>query len=239
MKYSKSHPETIQSMFDSIAHNYDRTNAVLSFYLHRLWNKKLIKCLQLPPGSHTFVDLCAGTGDIAFGYLKQCSSPCNAILVDFSSEMLNFARQKEAALKTHSHQIEYVQADVQSLPFDPQSVDCASMAYGIRNVKNPPQCFQEVYRVLKPGGCFGILELTRPHNRILKMGHRLYLRLFLPVLGKWLTSNKNAYGYLQQSIHHFIPPEELENQLAASGFSELRRIPLAGGIATLFIGRKV
>ncbi len=238
--YRKDSPQTIQYMFNSIAKRYDRTNAVLSFSLHKWWNRKLIRhILKQTPTPHILLDLCAGTGDIAFNYLKHTSHPSHAYLVDFSSEMLEYAKHKSNLLSfKNPHQLFYIEADVQQLPFPNQFADCATMAYGIRNVQDPTLCFQDVFRVLKPGGCFAILELTRPRYKILRMGHHFYLRTLMPFLGKWLTNNRDAYHYLCQSIQTFIAPKELENLLKSNGFIHTKTYPLAGGIATIFIGHK-
>lgn len=238
MTYNKNRPESIQAMFNSIAKPYDRTNAILSLYLHKRWNLELVKRVQSHQTPHTLLDLCAGTGDIAFAYLKDLTVPCQAFLVDFSAEMLSVAKEKGKPIEDSVHTLQYVQADVQHLPFLNQSIDCATMAYGIRNVHRPLKCLQEVFRVLKPGGCFGILELTRPRNPLLKMGHHLYLRILLPLLGKLLTSNEDAYHYLRNSIHTFIPPGELEDLIKVAGFTKTGRYSLAGGIATIITGYK-
>ena len=237
MIYHKNKPESIQEMFDSIAKRYDLTNAVLSFSLHRYWNRRLVKTMRQPHPASTLVDLCSGTGDIAFGYLKSIQVPCQAYLVDFSAGMLEYAKQKFEAFPS-SHTIHYIESDVQQLPLPNHLADCATMAYGIRNVKDPARCFQEAFRVLKPGGNLGILELTRPRYRVLRWGHHLYLRYFLPLIGHWLTDNQEAYRYLCQSIHTFIAPEELEKLLQQEGFVETKRISLLGGIATIVVGTK-
>ncbi len=238
MAYNKNHPETIQALFNSIAKPYDRTNAILSLFLHKRWNSELVRQVQSNQSFQSILDLCAGTGDIAFAYLKNLKVPCQAILVDFSSEMLACAKEKGKHWEDSIHTLQYVQADVQQLPFSDQSIDCATMAYGIRNVHHPLKCLQEVFRILRPGGCFGVLELTRPQNRLLKAGHQLYLKFLLPLLGKFLTTNENAYQYLQQSIHTFIPSSELENLIKVAGFSKTKRISLTGGVATIITGYK-
>ena len=238
MAYNKNRPETIQAMFNSIAKPYDRTNAILSLNLHKRWNLELVQRVQSHQTAHTLLDLCAGTGDIAFAYLKELPVPCQALLVDFSAEMLACAKEKGKIFEGSLHSIQYVQADVQRLPFLDQSIDCTTMAYGIRNVHHPLKCLNEVFRVLKPGGCFGILELTRPQNPLLKIGHQLYLRILLPLLGKMLTANKEAYHYLRHSIHTFIPPGELEDLIKVAGFTKTGRYSLAGGTATIITGYK-
>lgn len=237
--YRKDSPESIQTMFNSIAKRYDLTNAVNSLNMHRRWNHQLVQKVMNPLHSHTLLDLCAGTGDIAFDYLNTAKIPCHAYLIDFSHEMLEHAKLKADKLSfNHLHHISFIQADVQELPLGNESADCATMAYGIRNVQHPSRCIQDVFRVLKPGGCFGILELTRPSSRILRFGHQLYLRTFLPFMGKWLTANQDAYHYLRNSIDTFLSPAELENLMKEQGFVQTQKHSLMGGIATILIGHK-
>lgn len=235
--YRKDAPATIQAMFNSIAKRYDFANAVLSFSLHRYWNRILVQSVQQTSASPVLLDLCAGTGDIAFAYLKHTSSPCKAYLIDFSSEMLEHAKQKANLFNFPSSQsISFLEADVQQIPLPDQIANCATMAYGIRNVQDPALCFKEVCRLLKPGSCFGILELTRPHMRLLRLGHQFYLRRLLPFLGKRLTDNEQAYQYLCRSIQSFVAPEDLQKLLVKTGFQQTKIQPLAGGIATIILG---
>lgn len=238
--YNKNSPQTIQSMFNSIAKRYDLTNAVLSFSLHKIWNRTLVRHI-LPPtcSQHVLVDLCSGTGDIAFDFLQKAPSACQAYMIDFSSEMLEYAKRKESQFSfKHPHKLSYIEADVQQIPLPDRLADCATMAYGIRNVQDPSRCLQDVFRILKPGGCFAILELTRPRYRLLRIGHQIYLRTLMPILGKCLTNNRHAYQYLCQSIQNFISPQEMENLMIMNGFSHTQRHSLAGGIATILIGYK-
>lgn len=153
--------------------------------------------------------------------------------------MLKLAKQKADQINLSDiHSLSYIEADVQRLPLPDHIADCATMAYGIRNVPDPNLCIKEAYRTLKSGGCFGILELTRPNFRILRLGHQIYLRTFIPLLGKLITDNKQAYQYLCQSIQSFIPAEDLEKLLISNGFTDTQRHSLAGGIATVIIGYK-
>jgi demethylmenaquinone methyltransferase/2-methoxy-6-polyprenyl-1,4-benzoquinol methylase len=237
--YQKDSPTTIQSMFDSIAKRYDLTNAVLSFSLHKRWNRALIQHIQKHAKPHTYLDLCAGTGEIAFNFLKKATQPCHAYLIDFSPKMLECAKEKAQLQKIPAlHQLSFLEADVQMLPLADGIADCATMAYGIRNVKDPAKCMQEVHRVLKPGGTFGILELTRPKYQAMRLAHRLYLNTLIPLLGRWLTDNQEAYAYLCQSIQTFYTPQALSDSLGASGFVNLQCHSLWGGIATIILGQK-
>jgi demethylmenaquinone methyltransferase / 2-methoxy-6-polyprenyl-1,4-benzoquinol methylase len=238
--YTKDSPSTIQSMFNQIAPRYDLTNSILSFSLHKYWNKKFVRnFLTKNATSPILVDVCAGTGDITFEFLQSISKPSQVYLIDFSSEMLEQAKKKEKLFNfSKNHTLTYMEADAQDIPLPNQLADFVSIAYGIRNVQCPLTCMQSAFRVLKPGGQLGILELTRPKNKILQTGHAFYLRILLPLIGKFLTRNKNAYEYLDNSIQKFIPSEQLEQLLHETGFIQVRTEPLLGGIATLFMAYK-
>lgn len=238
MNYQKSDPETIRAMFNSIAKRYDRTNAVLSLCMHKRWNKKLVELVRGQSPCATLVDLCAGTGDITLEVLSQLKLPSQAYMIDFCEGMLSCAKEKSKWVRDKGHQIEFIEADVEKVPLSSGIADFATMAYGIRNVKNPAEVIKEAYRILKPGGRFGILELTQPTNSLLRTGHGLYLKIALPVLGKWLTSNQAAYEYLRNSIHTFIAPSEIRRLLINQGFVSTDCYPLAGGIATIITGQK-
>lgn len=225
-------------MFGTIAKNYDRTNAVLSFQLHRLWNKELIRQVTTHNNPESLLDLCSGTGEIAFSYLKSVKSKKKVILLDFCEEMLSSAKNKGKAPLFEQHDLTYILGDAQAIPLNDESMHAATIAYGIRNVQSPKKCIEDVFRVLKPGGSFGILELTEPKNRLLNLSHKFYLKFILPLIGNVLTSNKEAYQYLCNSINQFVKPEKIEEILKETGFTETKRIPLTGGIATIIYGKK-
>ena len=229
--YQQSAPETIQALFASIAKNYDRANTTFSFGLHKKWNQRLIDAMD---NRKRLLDLCAGTGEIGLGFLKK-NPTARALLLDFCPEMLAIAAHKGVDFK---ERFEVIQADAQAIPLPDASVDAVSIAYGIRNVKNPEKCFQEVYRVLAPGGCFGILELTRPTSWLPRIGHRLYTRLVLPLLGKIVAKNTAAYHYLASSVETFASPDALESTLRKVGFTQFKRTPLTLGTVTLFLAVK-
>lgn len=230
---------TIQELFNNIATQYDVTNTALSFNLHRTWNSCLVDVLPKDSEPTVLVDLCSGTGDIAFCYLKKARNPCTVTCVDFSSRMLDEAKKKVAQSPwCKPHRIDFVEADVQKLPLQNCFANSVTMAYGLRNIKNPLLGIQEAFRILKPGGTFAVLELTRPSNRCLRFCHHVYLKYAIPLLGKWFTAQKEAYVYLCQSIQSFLSPKEVEKLFVQAGFSKTRCQSLNGGIATLIIGQK-
>lgn len=231
--YKKSDPATIRSMFNTIAPTYDLANRVMSFNLNKLWNRSLIK-ETLKGNPDTILDLCCGTGEISYSWLKMQPERKKAILLDFSSEMLAQAKKRAPS----GHDIEWIEADAQAIPLPNTSVDAITAAYGIRNVKDTPLCFKEAIRVLKPGGSFGILDLTEPKNRLLRPLHRFYLSTFIPTIGGLLTFNPRAYSYLSRSIHQFMKPEAIRSQLLDAGFKTVTVKPLSFGIAHLWIANK-
>lgn len=236
--YQKQQPETIQKMFGSIAKQYDRTNAIQSFYLHLYWNAELVKSVSQNSQCRRYLDLCCGTGEIAYTFLKRSKHPTEAFLLDFCQEMLDLAKSKKNSKNVSSHQIQFIQGDAQAIPLPSESIDTVTIAYGIRNVQDPQKCISDVYRVLRPGGKFAILELTQPSHPVLKLGHKIYLRTLLPIIGKFTAANQQAYEYLSNSILEFIPSETLEGMLEHAGFTETKRRHLTGGIATIVSGSK-
>ena len=237
--YDKNDPDTIKLMFGSIAQHYDRTNAILSLKLHQYWNSSLVRQVLTSTKPSTFLDLCCGTGDIAYSYLSKTSAKTKAYMLDFCEEMLVLAKEKSEKMGLHHHHdLVFLQADAQNIPLKTSSVDCATISYGIRNIKTPSQCIKEAFRVLKPGGVFGILELTRPKNSLLHFFHKIYLTNILPLVGKFCTPNQKAYQYLCNSIHSFISPEELIKMMKEAGFQEIKSHSHLGGIATILLGKK-
>ncbi len=231
-KYDKSNPSTIQSLFDSIAPRYDLGNAVLSGNLHRLWNRALVtQALQNNP--KTILDLCCGTGEIA-KRMMQKNKAAEYYLVDFSEEMLQIAKKRLAC-----GNVNFLQANAEALAFENSSFDAATCAYGIRNIQNRAAAFSELYRVLKNNATLAIVELTRPQGRTFNMLHRMYLRTMVPLVGRFITSNEDAYKYLCASIETFVAPEQIVKELENAGFCQITVVPQTFGIATLFYAKKI
>lgn len=189
------------------------------------------------------LDLCSGTGEIATramkNALKQNIDLPEFYLVDFSKNMLEIAKMQTRAFHPKvQEKFHFFEEDAMNLPFQEEFFDAISCAYGIRNIQNPQKALQEIYRTLKPGGECVILELTLPKNWLLNRLHRLYISTLLPILGKWLTKDKEAYDYLQRSIQTFICPEELACLAKEVGFIKAEIKPLLGGITTLLFLRK-
>lgn len=223
MPYSQAQPDSVRSLFGTIAPGYDRANALISLGLYKRWNQALIDGIP-QENTNSLLDLCAGTGEIG---LQLATKSCKVTFLDFCEEMLEEAKKKAP------FPIETKVADACQLPFEKESFDAATIAYGIRNVQSPALCIEETYRVLRPGATFGILELTRPKNHLLRLGHQFHLRFGVPLLGQIVTGNGSAYRYLSRTISNFMTAEEIASLLEERGFHSIRIRKFLGGVASV------
>lgn len=203
--------QKIEQMFDSIAPRYDFLNHALSLNIDKPWRRKLIRQVKASNPS-VVLDLACGTGDVTRGLFEQGIS---VVGLDLSQGMLDIARAKS------DPQINYIKGAADALPFDDESFDAVTIAFGIRNFDNRAKCLQEIKRVLKPGGMLAILEFTIPKNRLWRGIYSFYFRNILPVIGGLISRNKAAYKYLPLSAFDFpqreVFCEELEREIAGAG----------------------
>jgi len=184
------------------------------------------------------LDLCSGTGSVAYKYLLREKERTRVILLDFSPSMLIASRKRAERLGLiEKHEIQWLLADAQQIPLLDESVDRVTLAYGIRNIPNPHQCLKEIYRVLTPKGRLGILELTRPKQPWLHRCHQLYLKTAIPLLG-YITGHREAYKHLSNSVASFAEPIQLLERCHRVGSFTTNMIPLSMGIAHLIIADK-
>ena len=223
----------VRGMFSAIAPRYDLLNHLLSFNVDRLWRRRAIAALnwQVAP-SATYVDLCAGTLDVAASLAQQQSFSGHVLGADFAEPMLRAGREKV------SGSVSPVVADALDLPFAANSAGGAIVAFGIRNVNDLDAALREVYRVLNRGARFVILEFTTPRNPVMRAFYHLYFRHVLPFVGGVVSGHRNAYRYLPESVAQFPAEEELAARMTAAGFVDVRWISLSFGIAAIHIGRK-
>lgn len=222
--------DTIRSFFQRIAPHYDNINTLLSFGLDGNWRKKSVR-LILNGREETLLDLGVGTGKFMECFL-QAKVWQRAVGADFAEAMLRRAQQ------TLPSSCDLVQTDIHDLPFESESFDLVTASFTLRSIKDLPHFFEEVKRVLRPGGRAAFLCLTRPSSIAMRMLYAPYLKIYLPLLGAVLSSDPHAYRFLSDSIQTFPSPHEIKNKLEHQGFLNISLHPFTFGIATLMMAQK-
>jgi demethylmenaquinone methyltransferase/2-methoxy-6-polyprenyl-1,4-benzoquinol methylase len=228
-------PARIAGMFDAIAPRYDLLNHVLSAGMDRGWRDRAVDALALPANARV-LDLCTGTADLAIATVHRATG-ATIVGLDFAGEMLRLAlaKTREASL---DRQIRLVRGDATRIPLADRSCDAATIAFGIRNVAEPERALAEIARVLRPGGRLAILEFGQPRIPGIRTLYSWYFRYMLPLVGRLVSKHQSAYSYLPASVGTFPTPAEFSSTLSATGFSQVRAVPLTFGIVYLFIAER-
>ena len=226
--------EQVRDMFDNISTNYDGLNRVISFGIDQSWRKKVIKLIN-DSEANSVIDIATGTGDLAIALAKVKIK--NVIGLDISKGMLDVGRKKIKKLNLED-KIDMVQGDSENLPFDDNSFDAATVAFGVRNFENLDKGLQEINRVIKPGGLFVVLETSNPTKFPFKQGYNFYSKLILPVIGRLFSKDKSAYNYLSESASVFPFGDAFNNILKKNGFINVKHFPQTFGVATIYIASK-
>ncbi|TWU14463.1 UbiE/COQ5 methyltransferase [Symmachiella macrocystis] len=225
----------VRRMFGEISPRYDFLNHFLSGGTDIYWRWRAVR-MAPPVGDAPILDVCTGTGDLAFSYEKRAQGAA-VIGSDFTHEMLVLANKKREAAS--GSRIEFLEADAQRLPFADDSFQIVSVAFGLRNVADTMQGLQEMTRVCQPGGKVVVLEFSMPENRLFRSCYRWYFRHILPRIGQLLARNSQfAYNYLPQSVSEFAQGETLATMMKQAGLASVIYKPLTFGIATLYVGTK-
>lgn len=220
-------------MFSQVAGGYDRANTVLSAGIHHLWRKKLVKLSAAKSGDKV-LDCATGTGDLAIEFKKTVGASGEVLGTDFCAEMLIPAPAKAQA---RGLDIRFEQADVTRLPYADHSFDVASISFGIRNVGDPAKGLSEMARVVKPGGHVMVLEFGQVNAPVIGPLYNWYSETVLPMIGGWITGQKQAYEYLQKSSAAFPSGDEFVRLMMSTGaFSRCEAVSLTGGIAYAYRG---
>lgn len=229
----------VQRMFGEIAPRYDLLNHLLSMNADRYWRWRTTRLAPPKALAGPILDLCTGTGDLAFAYDRAAGGKVKITAADFCPEMLSLAREK-AAKRRAAERIEWVEADAQDLPFESNKYQIVTAAFGLRNVADTDQGLREMTRVCQPGGRVAILEFTTPRWQPFKAIYGWYFRNVLPRIGQTLMRNSSAaYEYLPQSVGQFYEYEQLTQRMEAAGLDDVSYYPLTLGVATLYVGKKV
>lgn len=231
---SLSKKEQVTQMFDTISGNYDGLNRIISFGIDVKWRKKVLQMVK-NSNPKTILDIATGTGDLAI--LMTETNAEKIIGLDISVGMLEIGKQKIAARKL-SEKIEMIVGDSEKMPFDDNTFDAITVAFGIRNFENLEKGLAEILRVLKPNGTFVILETSNPTKFPYKQGYVFYTKYILPIIGKLFSKDSVAYGYLSESASVFPFGEALNNILKKIGFINVVDMPQTFGVATIYSASK-
>ena len=228
-------PSPIAAMFDRISSKYDQLNHLLSFNIDKVWRQKTAKTVAK---SHpkTILDLATGTADLAIALAKR-NPQAHIVGIDISEKMLEIGKEK-VKRQSLENQIELRFGDAASLPFEDDSFDAVTVAFGVRNFENLMNGLAEISRVLKPHGQAVILEFSMPERFPVKQLYRLYFKHILPKIGQWVSKDKNAYAYLPASVEKFPKPDEFLRLLSSLGFQNPEKRSFSFGIATLYVAKK-
>ena len=227
---------TIERMFSYIARRYDCTNHLVSLGLDQGWRRSLADAVkETQPG--VIVDLATGSGDVIFELWKVMKNfSVQFTGVDFCRPMLDQAEKKCQHLKANKD-ITFIKGDCLALPFADESVDCVTIAFGLRNLEARDRGLHEMHRILrKPNGRLFIMEFTQPHY-LMRPFYIFYLKHFIPLLAGLITQHASAYRYLASSITAFPDKEALKAEVKAVGFREVHYRSL--GFSTVAIHEAV
>jgi len=223
----------IRQMFGEIARRYDFMNHFLSAGTDVYWRWKTVR-LSGPFTSAPLLDVCTGTGDLAFAYRKRLPADASVFAADFTLGMLRIAERKRSG-----RDVVFLEADTQTLPFCNDTFQVVSVAFGLRNVSNTLHGLREMTRVCQPGGRVVVLEFSLPDNRLLSRVYQWYFRKILPKLGQLVVRNRQAaYEYLPQSVSEFPCGQRLADLMDQAGLENPTFHTLTGGIATVYVGNK-
>lgn len=225
-------PAYVQTLFQRVAKYYDLMNDLMTFGLHRLWKHQACARLNLPQNAKA-LDVCCGTGDLAF-IIHQQSPSAQITGLDFCPEMLAVARKRLAAKKIDAT---FLQGDALALPFEDNAFDGAIISYGLRNVADYQACLAEMTRVVKPGGSVVILDMSHPKG-LANLLTSIYRFQLLPLLGKLIANDPDAYRYLSNSIFFYPTQPQLAQLMGEVGLNQVGYQNKLGGICALHWGQK-
>ncbi len=231
--------DKVRRMFAQIAPRYDRLNQLLSLNIDKSWRRKVVDQLKLD-ASAPFLDVCTGTGELAFEVARRFPGKFEVIGTDFCAPMLELPSGSRVMRSSpEPANIRFLEADTEALPFDDNLFQAVTVAFGIRNVSNTAKGLREMVRVCKPRGQVAILEFSHPTLPVLKQIYHGYFRFVLPMIGQLMAKNsESAYHYLPQSVREFPSGIAMVQFMEEQGLRAVQAIPLTFGVATIYLGEK-
>lgn len=230
----KGKKEQVAGMFNNIAGKYDFLNHFLSLNIDKLWRRKVIRMLQAKQPEF-ILDVATGTGDLAIAALK--CKPKRVDGIDISEGMLEVGKKK-IQQKGHENTIFLTLGDAENIPFDDNTFDAITVAFGVRNFENLDKGLSEMLRVLKPNGICAVLEFTMPKTFPTKQLYGVYFKYVLPAFGKMISKDNSAYTYLPESVKAFPQGVDFLKHMQLIGFRKTNYKSLTMGIAAIYVGEK-
>ncbi|MDB6067456.1 MAG: Demethylmenaquinone methyltransferase [Pedosphaera sp.] len=223
----------VNDLFAAIAPRYDLINDLQSAGLHRLWKRRLLRLANGRPGEHA-LDLCCGTGDVAFALARR---GVDTVGLDFSEPMLAVAGQR---LKSAAHPlpVRFLRGDAQQIPFPDASFDIVTISYGLRNLADWQTGLREMLRVARPGGRLLVLDFGKPDNALWRSLYFAYLRRLVPLMGRWFCGDADTHGYILESLLHYPAQRGVAAKMEELQLTGVRVINLMGGIMSINLGVK-
>jgi len=245
--------EKVNDLFAAIAPRYDLINDLQSFGLHRGWKRRLVRLAGVRPGD-TALDLCCGTGDVAFALAAAGAQVAG---LDFSAPMLAVAEQRK--LKTQNSKLKidgraagsadipqsavrnlnFLRADALHTPFPDAHFDLVTISYGLRNLAGVDAGLREMWRVARPGGRLLVLDFGRPDNAAWRALYFAYLRWLVPVFGRIFCGDSATHAYILESLLNYPAQRGVAAKMTAMGCANVRIVNLLGGVMSLNCGEKV
>ena len=228
--------DRVKDLFAAIAPLYDLINDLQRFGLHRGWKRRVVRLACEPPGPDV-LDVCCGTGDLAFALAQRGR---RAVGLDFSGPMLAVAerRLRRHRSRTAGRPVRFLRGDALRLPFRDGSFDAVTVGYGLRNLADWQGGLQEMGRVLRPGGRLLVLDFGKPDNAVWRGLYFAYLRQFVPRLGRLFTGDDALHGYILESLIHYPAQNGVAAAMTAMNLAGVRIINLLGGIMTINLGER-
>ncbi len=229
----------VNEVFHKVAKRYDIMNDVMSAGLHRVWKDAMVAALNPRKSSdYRTLDVAGGTGDIAFRIVEASGRLAHATVLDINGSMLGVGAER-AEKKGLNPNLTFVEANAEDLPFEANSFDAYTIAFGIRNVPHIDKALSEAHRVLKRGGRLLVLEFSEVDMPLLDTFYDQWSFKAIPQFGKMITGDAEPYQYLVESIRKFPNQENFAAMIRKAGFARVTYTNYTGGIAALHSGWKI
>jgi len=226
----------VGEVFTSVAKKYDIMNDFMSMGVHRLWKRHFVMTSGIESGAQV-LDLAGGTGDIAKLLAPKVTNSGHIIVGDINQEMLDVGKQRLIDAGFFGV-VSTQQMNAEELPFEEDSFDLITMAFGLRNVTDQQKALNDMHRVLKPGGKLMVLEFTQVNLKFLAKIYDFYSFKILPEIGQMVAQDRDSYQYLAESIRKHPNQEKLKCMLETAGFELCKVENLSGGIVAIHTGYK-